>query len=100
MPRSYQREHQQISVSQGEAFVIELAANPTTGYEWQPAFDPAALKLAGRELVRPGSAVGEGGAERFRFESLAAGATRLSFAYQRGWEPGVKDQAVFEITAD
>ncbi|MDD2729918.1 protease inhibitor I42 family protein [Malikia sp.] len=100
MPKSYQREQPQISVSKGEAFVIELAANPTTGYEWQPDFDPAVLKLAGRELVRPGSAVGEGGVEHFRFESLAAGATRLSFAYRRGWEPAVKDQAVFEVTAD
>jgi predicted secreted protein len=100
MPKSYLREHPHISVSKGEAFVIELAANPTTGYEWQPDFDPAALKLAGREFVRSGAAVGEGGAERFRFESLAAGATRLAFAYRRGWESAIKDQAVFQVTSD
>ena len=100
MPKSYQREHPHIIVGKGEAFVIELAANPTTGYEWQPDFDPAALKLAGREFLRSGSAVGEGGAERFRFESLAAGATRLAFTYKRGWESTSRDQAVFQVTAD
>ncbi len=100
MPKSYQREHPHISVSKGEAFVIELVANPTTGYEWQPDFDPAALKLAGREFVRSGSAMGAGGVERFRFESLAAGATRLSFTYKRGWESTSRDQAVFQVTAD
>lgn len=99
MPKSHQREHPHISVGQGEAFVIELAANPTTGYEWQPDFDPAALRLAGREFVRSGAAMGAGGVERFRFESLAAGATRLSFAYRRAWESAVKDQAVFQVTA-
>ena len=100
MPKSYEREQPQISVSRGEAFVIELAANPTTGYEWQPDFDPVALKLAGREFVLSVASMGGGGIERFRFESLAAGATRLAFAYRRSWEPGVRDQAVFQVTAD
>lgn len=103
MSKTYTREHPSISVKAGDQFVVELASNPTTGYQWQPAFDPAALKLVGRDFSLAGAAVGAtiggGGGERFRFESLAAGASRLSFAYQRAWEPGVRDQAQFEVKA-
>lgn len=97
MPKTYTRDHPRIDVKAGDPFVVELAANPTTGYQWQPAFDPAALKLVGRDFSLPGAAIGGGGVERFRFESLAAGASRLSFAYQRSWELGVRDQAQFEV---
>lgn len=103
MVKTYTREHPSISVKAGDQFVVELAANPTTGYQWQPAFDPAALKLLGRDFSLAGAAmnaaVGGGGVERFRFESLAVGVSRLSFAYQRSWEPGLRDQAQFEIQA-
>ena len=103
MAKTYTRDHSRIGVKVGDPFVVELVANPTTGYQWQPAFDPAALKLVGRDFSLAGApacvAIGGGGVERFRFESLAAGASRLSFAYQRAWEPGVRDQAQFEIDA-
>ncbi len=99
MPKTYTRDHPRIDVKAGDPFVVELAANPTTGYQWQPAFDPAALKLVERDFSLPGAAIGGGGVERFRFESLAAGASQLSFAYQRSWEPGVRDQAQFEVRA-
>ena len=99
MPKTYTREQPSIGVKAGDRFVVELASNPTTGYQWQPAFDPAALKLVERDFSRSGEAIGGGGVERFRFESLAAGATRLSFAYQRSWEPGARDQVQFEVQA-
>ena len=99
MAKTYTRDHPSIGVKAGEQFVVELAANPTTGYQWQPAFDPAALKLLGHDFSLADAAVGGGGAERFRFESLAVGVSQLSFAYQRSWEPGVRDQAQFEIQA-
>ncbi len=99
MPKTYTREQARIGVKAGDRFVVELAANPTTGYQWQPAFDPAALKLVGRDFSLAGAAMGGGGVEHFRFESLAAGTSQLSFAYQRSWEPGVRDQAQFEVKA-
>lgn len=99
MPKTYTRDHPSIGVKAGDRFVVELDANPTTGYQWQPVFDPAALRLVGRDFSLAGAAIGGGGVERFRFESLAAGASQLSFAYQRSWEPGVRDQAQFEVRA-
>ena len=103
MAKTYTREQARIGIRAGEQFLVELESNPTTGYQWQPAFDPAALKLVGRDFSLAGAAacaaIGGGGVERFRFESLAAGATQLSFAYQRSWEPGVRDQAQFEVKA-
>jgi inhibitor of cysteine peptidase len=99
MPKTYTRDHPSIGVKTGDQFVIELPSNPTTGYQWQPAFDPAALGLLGRDFSLPGTAMGGGGVERFCFEARAAGVSRLSFAYERAWEPGVRDQAQFEVKA-
>lgn len=103
MSKTYTREQARISVRVGEQFVVELESNPTTGYQWQPDFDPAALRLVGRDfsLARAAvdAAVGGGGVERFRFEALAAGVSRLSFAYRRSWEPGARDLAQFEVKA-
>jgi len=101
MPKTYQRDQPRISVSAGEAFVIELVANPTTGHEWQPVYDPARLELLGREFAAAGAAMGEGGVERFRFRAKAGGATRLGFIYRRPWDSGAPaDEVAFELVVD
>ncbi|MEY5100696.1 MAG: hypothetical protein RJA36_3415 [Pseudomonadota bacterium] len=98
MTQEYTRDQARIAVNVGEQFSVSLAANPTTGHEWQPAFDLAWLVLLGREFTPPGSALGEGGSERFRFQAQAAGTTRLRFAYRRPWESGAPaDEAEFEV---
>lgn len=99
MPQEYTRAQTRIVVGIGDEFLVALAANPTTGYEWQPEFDPAMLELAGRAFSPPGDGMGQGGVERFRFVATAAGPTRLAFAYRRAWEQSPVDEAVFDIMA-
>ncbi len=83
-----------ITAAAGTQFAIELESNPTTGYEWQPVFSPDRVRLvrrelspAGRQADGEGPAFGAGGAERFVFEALAAGATVIGMALKRSWEP-------------
>jgi len=98
MTQEYTREQVRIAADVGAPFSVRLAANPTTGHAWQPAFDPARLEWLGREFVSPASPPGVGGIERFDWRARAAGATRLSFAYRRPWESGTPaDEVVFEV---
>ena len=93
-----------IKAAAGTQFTIELESNPTTGYEWQPAFSPEQVALVRREL-RPaggqaggeGPAVGAGGTERFVFEALAAGTTAIGMALKRSWEPAAIEKRSYRV---
>ncbi len=98
MTREFTREQTRIAVNVGEPFLVRLAANPTTGHEWQPVFDPARLELLGSEFMPPREGVGTGGAQCFDWRAKAAGATWLGFSSRRPWETGAPaDEVVFEI---
>jgi len=87
-----------VDVSGGEAFVIVLEANPSTGYRWEVAPHPEALELTD-ERIRPGSAApGAAGEQHFVFSASAGGRFTLSFAYRRPWED--KDLATKTVVVD
>ena len=80
---------QTVSLASGDSLVIELAGNPTTGYEWAVAqADDDLLRLADSSYTpdSPGLA-GSGGLYLFRFEALRPGSAPLLLAYRRPWEP-------------
>jgi inhibitor of cysteine peptidase len=74
-----------------EEFFIMLAANPTTGYEWQVDTDPEYVELKKREYSpsQP-ELLGSGGQETFAFLALKSGETEIVFSYLRPWEEGVE----------
>ena len=45
MPQEYTASDRVISVRVGEDFVVVLATNATTGYQWEPRFDAARVQL-------------------------------------------------------
>jgi len=78
-----------ITVGISEPFVIALASNPTTGFSWGLDYDKTMLTLAGKDYVQdPGTAgrVGAGGTEKFTFQGVKAGTTKITLTYQRPWE--------------
>jgi inhibitor of cysteine peptidase len=80
------RTQDSVKVRIGEPFSIDLEANPTTGYQWTPAFPSEKVRLIQREF-RPASAgIGAGGGEHFVFEALMPGEVELAFDYKRVWE--------------
>lgn len=101
-PPEHTDEKAPITAGTGELFVIALASNPTTGYSWQLDYDKAMLTLAGKDYVQdPGAAgrVGAGGTEKFTFQGVKAGATKVTLTYQRPWESvPPAETRVFNIT--
>jgi len=91
-----------INVNKKEkSFVVSLAANPTTGYNWTVTkYDKKLLSLKGAAYQKKQSnLIGSGGQMIFTF-SLNQGKTypaktTLSFKYARPWEKeGGSDQSV------
>jgi inhibitor of cysteine peptidase len=92
-----------IALSVGGRATIELEANRTTGYEWEPtsAPDTDIVKIVGDTYVPPGtSRVGAPGVQRIVLEGVATGITTLTLGYVRPWEQGVApaQTATFAIT--
>lgn len=80
----------EIQLESGQILVLELEANPTTGFRWEVnKFDGAVLRLQGEpdfESSSEGDLVGAGGVEIFRFEALSSGVSALELIYHRTWE--------------
>ena len=77
-----------LTLPVGDTLAIELAGNPTTGYEWVVAqADAHLLEAAETEYQSDSDALGAGGRYTFRFRALASGSTPVVLAYRRSWEP-------------
>ncbi|MBN1660526.1 MAG: protease inhibitor I42 family protein [Anaerolineae bacterium] len=92
----------QIELKPGQALVVELPSNPSTGYGWQQsAGDQAVLKPVGevefRQAATSGNVVGAGGTEVLRFEAAGTGTTTLNLVYHRPWEEGVEPLQQFTV---
>ncbi len=84
---AYTRDRTSITAKVGDTFVIQLAMNPSTGYQWQltPSGDPG-VNLKSSEYVSDSqtstgteTAVGVGGVENWTFTAEAAGTGTLAF---------------------
>ena len=93
-PEVITEEEQEVNVKKGDNFVIELEANPTTGYQWEVQLDSNYLQLDKREYVPDApedeALVGSGGYELFHFSVLKSGETEIIFTHLRPWEEGVE----------
>ncbi|MBI5715498.1 MAG: protease inhibitor I42 family protein, partial [Chloroflexi bacterium] len=78
-----------IALKISESFVIALASNPTTGFQW--AVDPydENLLAAEKSYTGLGVVVGSGGMEMFCFTALNSGSTPLVMNYHRPFEKNV-----------
>jgi inhibitor of cysteine peptidase len=77
-----------ISVKQGDEFVISLPANPSTGYEWTAADNPD-VTFESSHQVQGGSQPGAPGTQELAFRADHTGQSTLELAYSRSFEPGV-----------
>ena len=89
-----------VTLHTGDQLDITLAANPTTGYQWEiAAGDAAVVKLVGGPEYAPGgSALGSGGKTTFHFEAVAPGQTTLKLIYHRPFEKNTPPVNTFEVT--
>ena len=80
----------------GDKFRIELAANSTTGYQWQiqTPTDDTVIALASSEYLDPdeSAGLGAGGTQVFVFEATGVGSATILIYYLRPWEGPFPDQ--------
>ena len=93
-----ERNGETIEIPNHTVFAVQLAGNPTTGYEWTVSqADPSFLRLVESAYAPASSAIGAGGLYTFRFETLQPGTAPLALLYRRSWETTPSDQT-FTLT--
>jgi len=82
----------------GDALVVRLPENPTTGFRWALASpDGNVLALMRDEFQAPAQAgVGAGGLRVFRFATKRPGSARIEFKLARAWEAAAP-KALFSV---
>ena len=89
----------------GQAVLLSVESNPTTGYSWQAAQEEELFDICSHYTAAPQSQpiAGAGGWQHFILTPKAPGRAELTFTYSRPWEPNETDpqiRCVFEIGED
>ena len=83
-----------VTVDVGDAVLVRLAGNPSTGYAWmrespQSLVGSPLAPVAEETCTTPQGCApiaGEPSAFEFRYEAVSSGTVTLSYVYQRPWE--------------
>ncbi len=77
-----------VALDEGGTLILDLEANPTTGFTWElDTADESVLRLAGEPVYLSDSDLpGSPGTMTFTFEAAEAGGTELRLVYHRPWE--------------
>lgn len=82
-----------VNPAKAKEFQVKLAANPTTGYQWNvKSYDHNILELADSKFIPPNTKlIGAGGEMVYTFKLVEGKtlpkSTQLEFIYARSWEP-------------
>lgn len=92
---------QPATIKVGGRIVVELEANPTTGFTWEASnLDTTILKQLGETVYKPANSTplpGSGGTQVLRFEAVAPGTTTLTLIYHRTFEVNVPPAKTYTI---
>ncbi len=90
----------EYEVERGEAVILRLPENPTTGYRWEVEYlDDAILEPPDSVFSTADQpAVGAAGIRTFNFQTRAPGVSPLRLILKRSWEPQQQALDRFEIT--
>jgi len=88
-------------VAPGTPLILELCADPATGYRWSDpvAADPAVAEVAGWVYLAPADApAGAPGRERILVRPRLPGVTVVTTTYARPWEVAAEDAPRVELS--
>ena len=84
---------QQVTLQRDQDMILELAANPSTGYRWQIELTASAVldKIGNEQFSAAASsdAVGAGGMTTWHFRAARSGTDLLRLVYRRPWEQNI-----------
>ena len=89
-----------IDLTAGTTLLVKLKGNPSTGYSWTVAGDPAPLRLQKSSFAKKsggGQKVGASGTETLRLSASSAGMSTLTVVYRRSWEYNVPPAKTFSV---
>ena len=78
-----------VTVDNGDEFIIELEANPSTGYTWDAGANPNVKLQSSKQVASPSAPPGASGAQQMTFQAVKTGSSTLELAYARQFEGGV-----------
>jgi inhibitor of cysteine peptidase len=90
-----------IEVAVGQKVIVQLASNPTTGYQWSVLGNTAPLKLVKSDYAadpQVAGRIGAGGTQTLRFTARSSGKVELKLGYARPWEKDVPLAKTFSVT--
>ncbi|MFA4848170.1 MAG: protease inhibitor I42 family protein [Methanoregula sp.] len=89
-------------IAQTTRFAIQLAENPTTGYQWNATLSPG-LELQSTDYrvneAAPGM-VGVGGTRTWIIIAKDLGAQKFSASYRRSWEPVTGNETAYNVNVN
>ena len=92
---------QPVTIHVGGKVVIQLPANPSTGFTWEATqLDTNILKQSGQtefNSASPTPLPGQGGTQTLRFDAIAAGTTNLKLIYHRPFEQNTPPAQTYTI---
>jgi inhibitor of cysteine peptidase len=87
-----------VKLAPGDALIITLKSNPTTGYSWNVVDIDFSILKPGKTEFRPiSNLLGAPGKEILYFTALSDGEIKLVLGYRRPWEKGVKPLNTFYV---
>jgi inhibitor of cysteine peptidase len=94
---------QTLGVAKGQDLVVELPANPSTGYTWIVLALPSVVETVGEPAFESGASessmvVGAGGTMKLTFRAVEAGTGKLELGYMRPWETAVAPEQTYSLT--
>jgi predicted secreted protein len=97
-PKIYGESTPTITAAVGEQVVIELAADPVTGFSWsfvgRP--DPLVVTLMTSDFAL-GTSNASAGHQRWMFRIVGRGSTKVQFNYGRTWHTSSERTTTFTI---
>ena len=90
----------EFTIEVGDKVYVELCSNPTTGFKWsyEMTGDPS-VKEEDYNFEEPDSDLtGSAGIEKWTFEGVEKGTSRIIMAYSQPWDGGTKKEWVYQLT--
>jgi inhibitor of cysteine peptidase len=92
-----------VDVAVDDTFVIELEANPSTGYSWElagPLDEAIVVSLGSDHEAGDSDAVGAPGTQQLSFRAVGTGTTTIALQYVRPWETDVAPSETQDYTVN
>lgn len=91
-----------VTITEGTKFAVQLAENPTTGFQWQATVTPG-LEIVSDDYQTDAHAegmVGVGGTRTWIVHAKDAGDQKFSATYKRSWETTTGDETAFALNVN